>query len=339
MPSWRDVLPIHPAAELFPLMSSEELRELGADIKANGLKNPIVLWFPDHESNKPELLDGRNRLDAMDAAGIPVVCDDWRGGGTHQLQVNWREVYAPTDPHAYVISANIRRRHLTTAQKDELIAKLLKADPKKSNRQIAKMVDRSHPHIAKVRDHLEKTGDVVTVTTSIDTKGRQQPAHKPPTKPQPAPAPAGPTARDDDGPTSVAEIARRDARIDQLQADKHRLEIENAGLRREIDKRGPVNGARAIMASREEPDDSRDFFPTPPWASRALIERVFPVLNIRLADLSRLAAWEPACGEGHMAEVLAEYFARVIATDLFDYGYGEAPVDFLDAPRCAMPIG
>jgi hypothetical protein len=33
---WRDVLPIHPAAELFPLMAPDELRALGADIKKSG---------------------------------------------------------------------------------------------------------------------------------------------------------------------------------------------------------------------------------------------------------------------------------------------------------------
>jgi hypothetical protein len=38
------------------------------------------------------------------------------------------------------------------------------------------MVGASHPHIAKVREELEKSGDVETVTTSIDTKGRKQPA-------------------------------------------------------------------------------------------------------------------------------------------------------------------
>jgi hypothetical protein len=35
---WREVLPIHPAAEL-------ELRELGEDIKKHGLTAPVVLWF------------------------------------------------------------------------------------------------------------------------------------------------------------------------------------------------------------------------------------------------------------------------------------------------------
>ena len=41
------------------------------------------------------------------------------------------------------------------------------------------------------------------------------------------------------------------------------------------------------------------------------------------------SAWEPACGEGHIAEVLREYADLVIATDIHDYGYGQAPADFL----------
>ena len=63
--SWRDVLPIHPAAEMFPLMSPDELRVLGEDIKANGLKNPVTLWAAEPDSEW-FLLDGRNRLDAME---------------------------------------------------------------------------------------------------------------------------------------------------------------------------------------------------------------------------------------------------------------------------------
>jgi hypothetical protein len=91
----------------------------------------------------------------------------------------------------------------------------------------------------------------------------------------------------------------------------------------------PINGARAIMAARQEPADSLDFFPTPPFATRALIEHALPALGIGRTDLLDMAAWECACGEGHMAEPLAEYFGRVVATDVHDYGYGEAPVDFL----------
>jgi DNA-binding Lrp family transcriptional regulator len=82
------------------------------------------------------------------------------------------------DAYAYVISANIHRRHLSTKDKDKLIVQLLQADPAKSNRTVAKLTQTSHPHVAKVREQAEKTGDVETVTTSIDTKGRQQPAKR-----------------------------------------------------------------------------------------------------------------------------------------------------------------
>lgn len=87
----------------------------------------------------------------------------------------------------------------------------------------------------------------------------------------------------------------------------------------------PINGARSVMATRQERDSSRDDFYTPPWATRALCEVIFPHLEILPALWS---AWEPACGEGHMAEVLKEYFGHVFATDIHDYSYG-ARGDFL----------
>lgn len=89
---------------------------------------------------------------------------------------------------------------------------------------------------------------------------------------------------------------------------------------------GEINGSRAIMGSRQEPDDSLDYFPTPPWATRALCETVLP----RFCSPHSSTVWEPACGEGHMAEVLAEYFRQVAASDIHDYGYGDV-ADFLGA--------
>lgn len=102
-------------------------------------------------------------------------------------------------------------------------------------------------------------------------------------------------------------------------------------------KGGPINGARSVMGSRAEPDDSLDFFPTPPWATRALMELVFPKLGGFIGGGAIHSAWEPACGEGHMSKVLAEYFKTVLATDIFDYGQGHQRVfDFLDPapPSC-----
>src|SRR5215469_352563 len=72
---WRTTLPIHPAAELFPLMSPAELKELAEDIKKNGLVSPVALWQADPtDPDSPlQLLDGRNRLDAIEiAAGSPI---------------------------------------------------------------------------------------------------------------------------------------------------------------------------------------------------------------------------------------------------------------------------
>ena len=84
------------------------------------------------------------------------------------------------------------------------------------------------------------------------------------------------------------------------------------------------------MARRGEPRDSLDFFPTPPWATRALCEHVLPVVG-DVTALTSLRAWEPAAGEGHMAEVLRGYFGEVIASDVHDYGRGYAVGSFVGA--------
>jgi hypothetical protein len=73
---WRDVLEIHEAAELFPLMSADELKDLGENIKKNGLHEPVVfVWAGVNSRGYRLLLDGRNRLDAMELAGLEVVRD------------------------------------------------------------------------------------------------------------------------------------------------------------------------------------------------------------------------------------------------------------------------
>lgn len=62
-----------------------------------------------------------------------------------------------------------------------------------------------------------------------------------------------------------------------------------------------------------------EFYPTPPEATRALLA----------AERFEGTVWEPACGQGHIAKVLTETGHDVVATDLIDYGFGQAGRDFL----------
>lgn len=55
---------------------------------------------------------------------------------------------------------------------------MLKENLELSNRQIADQVKVSHPTVATVRKEMEQAGDVVKVSTLIDTKGRKQPVRK-----------------------------------------------------------------------------------------------------------------------------------------------------------------
>lgn len=86
---------------------------------------------------------------------------------------------------------------------------------------------------------------------------------------------------------------------------------------------GPQNRSPAVMAQRTESLDSLDDFPTPRWATRALIEEVFGE-----ESFEGLSCWEPTCGRGYMASTLAEYFRTVRSSDVHDYSYGEI-FDFL----------
>jgi ParB/RepB/Spo0J family partition protein len=115
--------------------------------------------------------------------------------------------------------------------------------------------------------------------------------------------------------TPEAKEAAREAGIDDNQSKL--LKIAAAAPEHQVETVHKLAAARSIMASRVEPDDSLDFFPTPPWATRALCELVLPELGI---DPRSFSVWESACGEGHMSEPLREYFDRVYASDVYNYG-------------------
>jgi hypothetical protein len=90
------------------------------------------------------------------------------------------------------------------------------------------------------------------------------------------------------------------------------------------------HGSYTVMARRIEPPDALDYFPTPPWATRALFRHVVPRAEGK-------SVWEPAAGEGHMAEVLREYMQPVIASDVHDYGRGYLVGSFVGVGLDVMP--
>jgi hypothetical protein len=73
--SWRDWLPIHPEADKYPRLDQHERTMLGNDIKENGLKKPVEI-VRDENNTGWQLVDGRNRLDAMEDAGIDIRFGD-----------------------------------------------------------------------------------------------------------------------------------------------------------------------------------------------------------------------------------------------------------------------
>ncbi|MBX3480103.1 MAG: hypothetical protein KF842_06860 [Caulobacter sp.] len=85
----------------------------------------------------------------------------------------------------------------------------------------------------------------------------------------------------------------------------------------------PVYRRAALMsAHRVSPVDDADFYPTPPWGARAGAELV------QALDPGGWTAADPCCGAGHMVHGLADYFPRVIGSDLYAYD-GNPLFDFV----------
>lgn len=89
-----------------------------------------------------------------------------------------------------------------------------------------------------------------------------------------------------------------------------------------------LNGGYKPTVKRFADLDGPDFFPTPAWATWALIDN-----EAFTGDI-----WECACGNGAMSNVLDETRSPVISSDLYNRGFGEPGVDFLASKRRASNI-
>ena len=90
---------LHPLCTLFPRMGGAEFDSLVADIKANGLSQPITL-------HNGFILDGGNRYRACMEAGIEPRFVEFEGASVV----------------SFVLSANLHRRHMTAGQQAAIVA-------------------------------------------------------------------------------------------------------------------------------------------------------------------------------------------------------------------------
>jgi ParB-like chromosome segregation protein Spo0J len=91
---------VHPVADLFPMMTDDELDDLAADIRENGLLHPIVL------DENGVLIDGRNRLEACQRAEVEPVFSSLNGH----------------DPREFIMSMNEGKRRNSTQGQKAMIA-------------------------------------------------------------------------------------------------------------------------------------------------------------------------------------------------------------------------
>src|SRR5690349_5176278 len=91
----------HPVADIFPMMPEKELNDLGDDILAHGQRDPIWTY-------QGKILDGRNRYRACLLKGVEPRLTEYLG----------------SDPVAFAVSMNLRRRQLDDSQRSLVAAKL-----------------------------------------------------------------------------------------------------------------------------------------------------------------------------------------------------------------------
>jgi ParB-like chromosome segregation protein Spo0J len=142
-------------------LGEEKLATLSKDIKDTSQKFPIIV-------HNGEIVDGVQRYRACLRAGVtPVTIEyDVKRWGDSDAGIK-----------NFIISANVHRRHDAKRQR-AIIAELLKENPTKSDRAIAKEAKTHHHAVAAVRREEEGRGNISHVKKRTDSKGRKQPASK-----------------------------------------------------------------------------------------------------------------------------------------------------------------
>jgi N6-adenosine-specific RNA methylase IME4/ParB-like chromosome segregation protein Spo0J len=143
--------------QLLPPLSPDDYAALEADIIARGVLVPVEY---DEAGN---ILDGHHRVQICESLGL----------------VDWprfvRKGLSEDEKRAHARALNLSRRHLTSAQKREIIEAQLKETPSISSRAIAARFGVHHSTVSSVRARLEGTGEISQLEKTEGRDGKMRP--------------------------------------------------------------------------------------------------------------------------------------------------------------------
>ena len=198
---------IHPAADVFPMMSDAEYEGLLSDIREHGQRDNGIVC-------DGKILDGRNRYRACLELGI---------------EFHYYELDPGDDPVSYVVSANLHRRNLTRKQRNEVIEKLRTMG--KTCQQIAAATGVNKSTVSRV----VANATTESPATIKGKDGKAYPARKRrQPKSQPKPPASASVAPVDDEPCSACQVG--------IRADGDRRQKCIDGDRRQDDDDGELLG-------------------------------------------------------------------------------------------------
>lgn len=138
--------PVHPIAELFPMLPDDELQELAEDIKQRGLLSPITL------DDEGRIIDGRNRYAACRMVDV---------------QPDF-QIYDGPDVAGYALAANLARRHLSKGQKAMIAARAVQFLDSGSVRKVAVQNGLSKSRVSQASVVVEHAPDLAEAVARGD---------------------------------------------------------------------------------------------------------------------------------------------------------------------------
>ena len=238
----------HPAANYFPMMGKDDYARLLADIRANGVREPILL----HRDGR--IIDGRNRAKASAELGITPPTETWTGTDEQIL------------PH--VVSLNLMRRHLSVGQIADIAAQVLP--------ELEEQARKRQAHGTTAPGKTKETL-VVKVPQALEPKAVAKPADERP-RPEPKPAPAKPAPAPKPAPKS-RDVAAKMFGISPTAVARAKVLREEAPELAEKVRSGEMAQGRAIKLHKQQQREAENERLVQEAKERLKISKPFTVIT------------------------------------------------------------